>query len=80
MLIEQIIELELRELGPPIRTYTPKRDCFHDKTKIFKANNTRMIIYCKKYCRRQCTLFLPPGPSHLQNLTPKFKILNVFWT
>ena len=25
-------------------------------------------------------LLLPPGPSHLQNLTPKFRILNVFWT
>ena len=23
---------------------------------------------------------LQPGPSHLQNLTPKFKISNVFWT
>ena len=21
-----------------------------------------------------------PGPNHLQNLTPKCKILNVFWT
>ena len=25
-------------------------------------------------------MLLLPGPNHLQNLTPKFKILNVFWT
>ena len=80
MLIEQSIEFELRDLGPPSKTCTPKPSYFHDKTKISKENNTRVIIYSKKYCRRQCTLLLPPGPSHLQDLTPKFKILNVFWT
>ena len=46
MLIEQIFEFELKEPGPPSRTYTPKPGCFHDKTKISKANNTRVIIYC----------------------------------
>ena len=33
-----------------------------------------------KYCRRQCTLLPPTWAKHLQNLTPKRKILNVFWT
>ena len=45
MLIEQIIELELRRPGPPSRTCTSKAGYFHDKTKIFKANNIRVIIY-----------------------------------
>ena len=45
MLMEQIIEFELRGLGPPSRTCTPKPGYFHDKTKIAKAN-TRVIIYC----------------------------------
>ena len=40
----------------------------------------RTIIYCfVKYNRRQCTLLPPPGSSHLENLTQKRKILNVFW-
>ena len=43
MLIEQIIEFELRGPGPPSRTCTTKRGYFQDKTKIFKA--TRVIIY-----------------------------------
>ena len=63
MLIEQIIEVELRRRGFFSRTCTPKRVYFYDKTKIPKAN-TRVIIYFFKYCRRQCILLLPPGPSH----------------
>ena len=45
MLVEQIIEFELREPGSPSRTCTPKTDYFHDKTKISKAS-IRVIIYC----------------------------------
>ena len=45
MLIEQIIEVELRGPGPPSRTWFPKTGHFHDKTKISKPN-TRVIIYC----------------------------------
>ena len=70
MLIEQIIEFGLKGLGPTSRTCTPKPDYFHQKTQIAEANNTRVIIYCEKYCRRRCTLLLSLGPSHLQNLTP----------
>ena len=36
-LIEQIIEFELRGLGPPARTCTPTAGSFHDKAKISKA-------------------------------------------
>ena len=49
---------------------------FHDKTKISKEN-LRMDYYLQlKDCWRQCTLLSLLGPNHLQNLTPKFKILN----
>ena len=34
MLIEQIIELQLRGPGPPVRTCTPIAGYFHDKTNI----------------------------------------------
>ena len=36
MLIEKIIEFELRGPGPPGRTYTSISGYFHDKTKISK--------------------------------------------
>ena len=59
---------------------TPITGCFHGKT-IISMENLRVDCYLLlKYCRRQCTLLPLPGPSHLQNLTPKCKILNVFWT
>ena len=34
MLIEQIVEFEMKELGPLGRTRTPKPGYFYDKTKI----------------------------------------------
>ena len=78
MLIEQIVEL--RRPGPSGCTCTPIIGCFHDKTVIFKENIRLNCYLLLKYCRRQCTLLPPPGPNHLQNLTPKCKIFNVFWT
>ena len=36
MLIEQIIDFELRRPGPPGRTYAPTTGYFHDKTKVSK--------------------------------------------
>ena len=45
--------------------------------KIFKW----IIIYCKNVARDNAPYFPVPGPDHLQlNLTPKCKMLNVFWT
>ena len=43
MLVEQIIEFELRGPGPPSRTCTLKHGYFYDKTKI--SEGTRVIIY-----------------------------------
>ena len=77
MLIEQI--LGLRGPGPPGRVCTSITDCFRDKTIIFKENNR--IGYLLLNIAGGNVLYSPlPGPNHLQNLTPKCKILNVFWT
>ena len=38
MLIEQIIELQLKEPGPPGRTCAPITGYFHDKAKISTEN------------------------------------------
>ena len=81
MLIERIIKLQLRGPGPPSRTCTPITGYCLDKTKISKEN-LRVDYYLLLKCwKRQCTLLPLPGPDHLQlNLTPKSKMLNVFWT
>ena len=48
MLIEQIIEFELSEPGPPGRTCTPTTGYFHDQIKISKEylRMDYFIIYC----------------------------------
>ena len=56
MLIEQIIEFELKEPGPLGRACTPTTSYFHDKTKLSKANLRVDYYLLLKYCRRQCTL------------------------
>ena len=79
MLIEQIIEFELRRPGPSSRARTPITANFHDKTKTPKTN-LRVHYLLLKYCRRQCALLPLPGPNHFQYLALKCKILNMFWT
>ena len=83
MLIERIIELQLRGPGPPRRTYTPITGYCHAKTKISTENPLVDYYLLLKCSKRQCTLQLRQrtlaGPDHLQlNLTPKCKMLNVF--
>ena len=56
MLIEQIIEFQLRGPGPPGRTCTPTTGKLHDKTKISKENIRVDYYLLLKYCRRQCAL------------------------
>ena len=46
MLIERIIELQLRGPGPPGRTRTPITGYFHDKTKSLRKIFEWIIIYC----------------------------------
>ena len=78
MLIEQTFEL--RGPGSPGRICIPITGCFHDKA-ILSKENIRLDCYSLlKYCRWQCTLLSLLGPNHVQNLTPRCKILNMFWT
>ena len=58
MLIERIIELQLRGPGPPGRTYTPITGYCHDKTKISKEYPRVDYYLLLKCCNRQCTLQL----------------------
>ena len=59
MLIEQIVELQLRGPGPPGLTCTSITGYFHDKTKIPKENFRVGFHLLLKCCTRQCSL-LPP--------------------
>ena len=68
MLIEQIIEFELRGPGAPGHTCTPKAGYFHDKTKISKEYLRVDYYLLLKYCRRQRTLL----PSTWAKLLTKF--------
>ena len=79
MLIEQIIKFQLRGPGSLGRTLhillQPVIFMAKQKTlrQIFEWINYLLL----KYRTRQCTLH---RPNLLQNLIPKSKILNVFWT
>ena len=59
MLIEQIVELELRRPGPPGLTCTSITGYFHDETKVYEENLQMGFHLVLKYCTRQCTL-VPP--------------------
>ena len=56
MLIEQIIEFQLRGPGPPGRTCTYITGQFYDKTEISQANLRVDYYLFLKCCWRQCTL------------------------
>ena len=69
MLIERIIELQLRGPGTPSRTCTPITGYCHDKTKIPKEN-LRVDYYLLLKCwKRQCTLL---SSTWTRSLTIKF--------
>ena len=53
MLIEQIIEFQLRGPGPSGRTCTSITGLLHDKTKISKENLRVDYYLLLKCCRRQ---------------------------
>ena len=56
MLVEQIIELQLRGPGPPGLTCTSITGYFYDKTKLLKENLRVGFHLQLKWCTRQCTL------------------------
>ena len=66
MLIEQIVELQLRGPGPPGLTCTSVTGYFHDKTKISKEN-LRVGFHLLLNVARDNATYLPlPGPNHVQ--------------
>ena len=67
MLIEQIIEFELRGAGSPGRACTPASGYFHEKTKVSKENLREDYYLLKKYCTKQCPYF----PLYLGQITYK---------
>ena len=73
MLIEQIMEFQLRGPGPPISTCTPITGWFQDKTKISKANLREDYYLLLKYCRRQCTLFPLAWAKSVTKLSTKMQ-------
>ena len=62
----------------PCRTYIPKTGYFHDKTKSSKTNLRVHYLMLKRLQKAMYLISLTWTKS--QNLTPKCKILNVFWT
>ena len=78
MLIEQIFEFR-GSAGPTGRICTPTAGCFHEKTIIFDENLRGDCYLLVKIAEGNVPYFPLAGPNHLQNLTPKCKILNVFW-
>ena len=60
MLIEQIIELQLRGPWPPDQTCTLITGYFHNKTKISKENLQVDYYLLLKCSKRQCALLIPP--------------------
>ena len=53
---------------------------FELKQKFLKKILWWIIIYCWNIVRGNAPYFILTGTNPLQNLTPKYKILNVFWT
>ena len=73
MLIEQIIEFELRGPEPPGRicSLLLKTGYFHDKTKMLKANlqTSELVFAAKNIAEGNVPCYPTPRPSHLQNIT-----------
>ena len=74
MLIERIIEFELRGPGHPGCIRTPKLVIFTTKQNSFKEDLPSGLLNIE---RDNVSYFPLPGSNHLKTLTPKCKILNV---
>ena len=71
MLIEQIIEFELRGLGPSGRTCTSKIGYLYGRTKIFKESFRVDYYLLLKCCKRQCTSLSPNWAKSITKFNPK---------
>ena len=75
MLIEQIIEFDVRGHGPPLVVHVLLQLVIF-KTKQKSLRNIFeyiILLFTSKNCRRQCSLFSLSGPNHLQNLIPNLR-------
>ena len=75
MLIERIIEFELRGPGPPgcSPTCTPTTGYFPNKTKIIEENLWVDSYLLLKYCTGQGILFSPSWTKSLTKFTPQIQ-------
>ena len=73
MLIEQIIEFELRRPRPPGRTCTLTTGYFYNKTKISRENLQVNHYLLLNYSGGNVSYFPLPGPNRIQNLTQNAK-------
>ena len=66
MLIERIIELQLRGYGIPGKRVLRQLVIFMTKQKSLRKIFEWIIIYCKNIARDHAPYFPLPGPNHLQ--------------
>ena len=60
---------------------TPITGCFHDKNNnLLRKLFDWIVVSCLNIAGGNVLYFPLPGPNRSQNLTPKCKIFNVFWT
>ena len=83
MLIEQIVEFELRGHGPPGRICTSITAYLYDMTKQKSLRNIVewiILLLTAAILQEQCTLLPPTWTKSRTNLTQKCKVLIAFWT
>ena len=82
MLIKQVVEFELSELGPLVARVLLYNWLFSEQSKNLYGKSSSGLLFTAKILTRQYTApsFSLPGPNYLQNLVPKCKIFKVFWT
>ena len=73
MLLEQIIEFQLRWPRHPGRTSSSTTGYFPDKAKITKENFRVDYYLLLKYSTRQCTLLSPARAKSLTKFKPKMQ-------
>ena len=80
MLIKQIVDFELGGPGPLGIHALLKVVIFMTKQNLQDKSSSELLFTAKNIAGGYVSCFSSLGPSQLQNLTPKFKILNVLWT
>ena len=73
MLIEQIIEFELRGPGPPGCTCTPTTGCFHDKTKKLFGKSLSGSLFTAKILQEAMYLTPLTWAKSLTKFNPKIQ-------